>query len=669
MSRLVCSLVVVVVTLVVAAVGMTASAALAAAGPIRLVSSNGIEQADFAESPALSANGRFVAFVGQIGGQRGIFRKDLVSGEIVPVLLAEQGAEPSISADGRYVSFTTTKQLDPDDDPVANSSDVYVADMATTPPTYELASAIDGCDPLEPAPHETPCGLSYESPFFGSVATGRLSLSADGREVVFVTRTASNLTEPAVTAEPFPTPTLQVAVRNLATDETTLISTALGSTGGDTPVPGGAVMSNGPLPAAASISADGSTVAWLGRHLTAQVPLGADEAAAIARLEADEFFGYDEPLWRRIPTAGTTAPGTRRLVTGQEFPEMVAGTNLGHAGGCASSQGWNLGGGQAVPALSADGERAVLVGQPDGYTDAYLVEVDGPTPVVRRITGSPPLPLNEGCKASEPQFIASNAEIKTIAISPDGERIAFTTRRQRFTLSPPNFVTPAAIGFGVEELYLVDLGAASLERLTHGATITEPSLVEQIFQTGAQSVSFDATGETLAFSSSAYNLVPADGNGGGNGLTFGGSGSDVFLVEDPRTTQAPGTTRISSPPPAIRPRGRWALTAHASSRPDGSVRVAVGVPGAGKLAAVARAKPAPGKRMRKVAAARRNARLASVLIFILHPARGLRRQVHAKGGLEASLRLHFAGKGGEPLTATFDVRFRFARGGKKGHAK
>ena len=666
MSRLLRSLGI-LVALGSALMGATAAPALAQAGPIRLVSSNGTEQADFAEAPALAADGRFVAFVGQIGGQRGIFRKDLATGEIAPVAIGEPNIEPSISADGRYVSFTTTKPLDPDDDPGATTSDVYVADMASTPPTYELASATDGCDPLDPEPH-TACGLSYEGAG-GSVATGRLSLSADGREVVFVTRSASNLTESAVTAAPLPTPALQVAVRNLATDRTTLISVALGSSGGDTPVEGGAVMSNGTLKPEASISADGSTVAWLGQHLTAQVPLGGDEASPIAQFEGQE--GYDEPLWRRIPGTADATPSTRRIVSGQVFPEMTSGANRVAATSCSTTQGWNLGGGQAVPVLSADGDRVALIGQPDGYTDAFLVDVGGSTTVARRLTSSPPLPLNEACKAAtQSEFFASNAEIKTIAIAPEGERIAFTTRRQRFTLSPPNLVTPLAVGFGTEELYLVDLGAASLERLTHGTTITEPSLVEQLSQSGARSVSFDASGEVLAFSSAAYNLVPADGNGGGNGQIFGGVATDVFLVNDPRAIQAPGTTRISAPPPAIRPRSRWALTAHTSSRPDGSVRVAVGVPGAGRLGAVARTEPARGKHVRKVAAARRQARLASVLIFILHPARGFSGQVHAKGGLEAALRLHFAGKGGPPLTAMLNVRFHFHGGkSKPGHTR
>lgn len=655
----------VVAVLALTACAAMASTALAQAGPISLVSSNGIEQADFAETPAISADGRFVAFKGRIGGQTGIFRKDLSTGELV-LVAGEKSREPSISADGRYVSFTTTQALDPGDDS-GTTSDVYVADLANVPIAYELASAIDGCNPLDLEPH-TPCGLTYEGTE-GSAATGRVSLSADGREVVFVTTVASNLTEPSVTSEPLPTPPLQVAVRNLETDRTTLISTALGSASGDTPVEGGAVLANGRIGAEASINADGSTVAWLGRHLAAQVPLSPAEGSSIAKVEAQNEGLYGEPLVRRIPTGPTNAPPTLRIVTGQDFPEMISGANLIPVGNCSASSGWNLGGGQAVPVLSADGDRVALIGQPDGYTDAFMVDLAGATPTVHRLTASPPLPLNNACEAAgKSQFYAGNAEIKTIAISPDGERIAFTTKRQRFPLSPPNLVTSPPVGVGVEELYLVDLRGSTLERLTHGTTLSEPSLLESFSQSGgANSVSFDGDGETLAFASPAYNLVPGDGNGGGNGAAFG-TGSDAFLVGDPRSEGASGSTRISAPPPAIRPRSRWALTAHASSLPDGSVRVAVGVPGAGKLGAVARTAPTSGKHVRKVAAARRQARLASVLVFILHPARSFRSELHAKG-LEAALRLHFVGKGGKPLTEMLNVRFRSHRAGKKGHAK
>ncbi len=663
---------VVAAVLASALLGATASGTQAQPGPIQLVSSNGVEQADYAEAPALSANGRFVAFVAQIDGQVGVFRKDLVTGELATVDAVDPSArEPSISAEGRYISFTTREPLDPNDDTQPQTSDVYVADMATTPPTYELASTVVGeCDPLEAIEPHTPCGLTYEADA-GAEATGRVSLSANGREVVFVTKTASDLTEPGKPNERTPTPPLQVAVRNLESDETTLISAALDPVTDrpkpNTPVPGRAVMGERPFRPEAAISADGSTVAWLGAHLQAQVQVAEPEAEEISR-QGDGSGVYDEPLWRRVPGPGDQLPPTRRIVDGQDFPAMVSGASRT---GCQQEvSGWNLGLGeegapvQAVPVLSSDGDRVALVGQPDGYANAFVVEMAGASAgIVRRLTETSPLPQGQPCQEVESTFNATAAQIRTIAMSPSGDRIAFTTKRQRFQLSPPNLVTPPPISIGVQELYLVDLGTLTMERLTHGTSLSEPSLIEEPGQRGTNSVSLDTNGEELAFASAAYNLVRDDGNGEGNGNSFGaGAGTDVFVVGDPRATAAPGTTRISSPPLPLRPRPRWELTARVSSRPDGSVRVAVGVPGAGRLAAVARTIPEKGGRVRRVAVARHHARLASVLVFILRAGRRFGPRVHSPGGLEATLRLHFAGKEGKPLTDTLGVRFRFHRG-------
>ncbi len=655
--------------LVPAVLLVAAPASKASPGPIQLVDSNGIEQADEAASPALSADGRFVAFVAEIGGQAGVFRKDLVTGELVPVFAGpiattELPEAPSISAEGRYVSFTTFERLNPADDPEARTSDVYVADLATSPPTYELASAVGHCEPLATEPLH-PCGLSYESGT-GSIASGGVSLSANGREVVFVTTGASDLTGPGTEAEPFPTPALQVAVRNLETEETTLVSGTLDpltGTQSERPVEGGAVMVKPKILPGASLSADGSTVAWLGQHLNAQVALPEPEAASIAKLES-ETEGYDEPLWRRI------GGPTQRMVDGDVLAEMASGADA--TGQCQGPRGWNASERkvQPMPVLSGDGDRAALIGQPDGYINAFLVERQGPSfDSIRRLTSSPSLPQNNACDQDEPIYAASDAPIDTIAISPDGRRLAFATKRQRFPLSPPNLLTAAPVGIGVDEFYLADLEASSLERLSHGNEESEPSMVEEKGEEGTYSVSLDREGELLAFASIAYNLVPDDGNGKGNGGNLvATTGSDVFVVGDPRSSASPGSSRVSRPPLAVRPQARWILTAHASSRPDGSVRVAVGLPGAGRLTAVARTLGSGDGKVRKVASARRRPRLASVLAFVLRPARGLRPRVHAPGGLEATLRLHFSGSGGKPLNRTLNVRFRFhARGGKKHH--
>src|ERR1700761_5163324 len=135
-----------------------ASPARAAFGSIDLISKSSREQADFAAEPAISADGKYVAYCGQLGGHEGILRVQLETGQVTPVAVGSAGnsrcessfryaSAPSISAEGRYVSFTTTAAL-VETDTVAGSSDVYVADMSTSPPTYELVSTIDGSTPM-----------------------------------------------------------------------------------------------------------------------------------------------------------------------------------------------------------------------------------------------------------------------------------------------------------------------------------------------------------------------------------------------------------------------------------------------------------------------------------------------------------------------------------------
>jgi hypothetical protein len=118
----------------------------------RLVSYEGVDQAQAATQPAFAAGGGFVAFTGEFDGVSGVWRKDLGSGAVELVAGADEGdaalsapdaGAPSISADGRYVSFTTTAPLDPADDPGGCAS-VYVRDMTVpigAPGANLLASA------------------------------------------------------------------------------------------------------------------------------------------------------------------------------------------------------------------------------------------------------------------------------------------------------------------------------------------------------------------------------------------------------------------------------------------------------------------------------------------------------------------------------------------------
>ncbi|HEX6667370.1 MAG TPA: hypothetical protein VF081_12330 [Solirubrobacterales bacterium] len=657
--------------LVLAVVGALAAVpAQAEWGPIELVSKNAADQADFAEQPAISADGRYVAFRGSIGGLLGIFRKDLASGAVelvvggdayaAPAPAATAASEPSISADGRFVSFTTNAQLDPQNDQAASSSDVYVADLGGPAPSYELASARDG----------TSAGLAY-SGGPGALATGRISLSADGRRVAFITIANSNLTGNPANLE---TPPLQVAVRDLAADSTALVSVARNSLTGTMepgmPVSEGALVST-TLPGAskvepgAALSADGSTVAWLGMHLPAQVPLLADEGQNIA---TGEGFGlvYDEPLWRRVPSAADPAPPTRRVVGGGQFPALADGHPNLDKNQCGPLNGWIAGRARLdyVPKLSADGGAVAMIGEPNGYANVFFADMTAGAAgagAVRQLTREVPIREDDACRASEPSLLAGAGDITATAVSADGRRVAFATQRQQFPLAPPNLVGGPPAGMGVAELYRVDLGGQTLERVTHGlAAPSEPSkvvagLIPDLSLGGASALSFSGNGETLSFASLANNLVAADGN---RGPQIAEAGSDAFLVTDQTPPTERGLVGISTPPPALRTKGRWVLTVSAVSDRDGSVRVAVGVPGRGRLRGQALAAIGDAGKRRQVAAAARRAKRAAVLILKLRPAAKLHRLVHSDAGLEATVRLSFRGPGGRPLRESIDVRFR-----------
>jgi Tol biopolymer transport system component len=131
-------------------------------------------------SPAISADGRFVAFAseatnlvrGDTNGDTDVFVHDLVTGRTARVSVASNGAQaegdaytPSISGDGRFVAFATdAANLDPGDG--NGASDVFVHDGETG--RTVLVSR-------PPGGHPTDRG-SFEP-----------VLSVDGRSVAFVT--------------------------------------------------------------------------------------------------------------------------------------------------------------------------------------------------------------------------------------------------------------------------------------------------------------------------------------------------------------------------------------------------------------------------------------------------------------------------------------------------
>jgi Tol biopolymer transport system component len=198
----------------------------------------------------ISADGRYVAFtsfastlvVGDTNDTSDIFFHDMVTGSTTRVSVASDGSQatagtvdphvnsvnPSISADGRYVAFTSpAPNLAPGD--TNDRNDIFVHDMVTGS-TTRVSVASDGTQAN---------GAGFPDYFYPS------SVSADGRYVTFGSA-ASNL----VPGDTNNTP--DMFVHDMVTGATTRVSVASDGT-----------QANGPSEFYASISADGRYVAFV----------------------------------------------------------------------------------------------------------------------------------------------------------------------------------------------------------------------------------------------------------------------------------------------------------------------------------------------------------------------------------------------------------------------
>jgi WD40 repeat protein len=608
-------------------------------GPIELVSASAPaggpnEQAGEAVFPVLSGDGRYVAFVGSYAGASGIWRRDLDTGAVEQVAPGD-ATMPSISANGRYVSFTTNEQLVPED--TNSSPDVYVRDMepGEGEPEYALVSAVNGTD--EGASYASSSSPGEEAEY-GSLASARSAISASGNEVVFVTTAESNLL-----GGPEPTPAKEVLVRDLATEETTLVSAeyepAAGrpANGEDRPVqpflragaePYGAVFLGGetprfrrlqPNPSApddgqnvwfgASISADGNAVTWMGQELERQTRLLPGEQSVQEPSAA-------EPLWRDIGE-GPAAP--IRRVTGGSDPtnplcvasgEQRLQGRLSPSDPCAGpfehyldEPGvglWGVKVGQAdyVPQLSANGmtvafltgARELASGElqfegAESTDDLYIADMASGlarVQALKRLTA-----IGGGALDSE-EHLEKSSEIVDYTVSPDGSQVAFTTKRTQYPLGSPAFVSAPAAAPGMIELFDIDLADDTLTRVTHGF-LGEGERSEELPTTelpGRDPYHEEQGAYAPSFSADGNTLCFAST---ADNLVYGDGNDapDAFIVH--RLIAAPGVVAqyVSSPPPGPSIVAPWELDATAVSLANGTVRLYVEVPGAGTLSAEA----------------------------------------------------------------------------------
>lgn len=752
---------------VLIALTLTGSARADVFSPVTLVSygvvgADGVlQQVEYAHDSAISANGQYVAFDGSIGGVTGVWRRDLAT-DVIEQVAGGDAAMPSISEEGRYVSFTTNEgatlpevtRARPVAEHRTEAVNVYRRDMDNAPaetaaeeasrPAAErafLAASV-------PSGSEEPLRYSDPGEHGGSYAVGRTAMSANGEEVAFVTAAVSNLVRyPLLEAEeeargeaPVPhTPAGQVAVHrfpsNAAGAGTTELVTRCrfhcgqGAAGAAEPVVvgegeskavGGAAVGAARFPVhgrdgswpGASLSADGSTVAWIAQNVEQQAPTLADE-----HLEAI----YEEPLWRRLPAAANI---TRRVTGGSdpEAPGCAASGELvleqgseNEADPCQGpfvreETGASAGDGlikiafDDTPRLSADGEEVLFGanartlaekedfdrGAEGNPTDVFLVNM---RPGLSRRQAITPV-----TQVGSPSSTAESAEVTDFEISPDGSQVAFTTIRTRFALGFPTLISSVLPEVGISELYDADLADGTLTRVTHGyggegeqsqqphRVYTESGdpyqAVGEPSELGALTPDFSQGGEQLVFTSTAGNLVYGDGNEPAEPVSCcqPGDGSDVFEVS---RIQFPGeaVTQVLSTASPIGLTPAWQLHATAQSRADGSVVLYVQAPGNGSLRVSASGQIVRTKRVGKGRHARTRRSLVTrtvseaqatetpaaggLLELVLHVKGGYGALLERSDGLPASLRLSFASPGRATLGQTLAVIFKRTAHAKK----
>jgi Tol biopolymer transport system component len=288
-------------------------------------------------SPSISADGRYVAFTstatnltGRARGPSGVFVRDLkrkrtiyVSRASGPRGRAGSGGSPSISADGRYVAFeSAATNLSKEDN--NGFGDVFVRDLETEHTIFVSRAS----------------GARGEA---GDGTSSSPSISADGRYVAF-TSAAPNLSG----EEGGPS---GVFVRDLKRKRTTLVSRASGTRG---------AASSGSSP---SISADGRYVAF--------------------QSDANELSNEDSDSSSPFP------PATDVFVRDRETAQTIFVSRASGAGGAAGDAFSSL------PSISANGgsvsfssAAANLSAEDNDPTlDLFLRDLLGPDVTPPRLSG------------------------------------------------------------------------------------------------------------------------------------------------------------------------------------------------------------------------------------------------------------------------------------------
>ncbi len=376
-------------------------------------------------APSLSADGRYVSYyaadddlvLGDTNNAHDIFVHDRLTGQTTRVSMATgggQGNGPSfysaISADGRYVAFDSyATNLVPGD--TTNTSDIFVHDRQTGH-TTRVSVATDG-------------GEANSSSYFPAI-------SADGRYVAF-SSSASNLVPGDTNNAP------DIFVHDRQTGQTTRVNVA--TDGGE---------ANG-FSFDLAISADGRYVAFAS---------SANNLVPGDTNEWTDIFAYDR----------LTGQTTRVSVT----------TGGGEPNGSSSA-----------PAISGDGRYVAFTswasnlvpGDTNGQHDIFVCDVW--TGQTTRVSVAPGGGEANGPGSDEP------------AISADGQHVAFTSAASNLVPNDTN---------GVSDVFVHDRSTGQTARMSVG-------LFGQQGNRASHTPASSADGNLVVFDSAATNLVPGDTNG------------------------------------------------------------------------------------------------------------------------------------------------------------
>jgi Tol biopolymer transport system component len=574
----------------------------------------------------------------------GIFRFDLRTKTLQKVadgdlfresdnhFLRRGGSNASISADGRFIAFATNQQLVVADH--NDNTDVYLRDMNLAPAAagaYRLVSARDGGEiPASYAPPANP----FPGANPGADISPSVAISADGTRVAFRTEAESDLpAKPSAN-----TPPGQVFVRNIATQQTTLVTAVRdGGSGTMTPAPAGGALG-------AAISADGTTVAWTGKNADAQTRFLAGE-------NTNPSFNYY--LWRRAPFGA--ADPTRRITGIADPDDPVCRSEEEANPGMTTTFNPSSTGPCYGPLVDQEATRADIGSQlpvlsGDGYTVAFLTG-SGPRPQVQNGPGldlyltdmHPGLSRKQATtELTRDGFgadLATSSPLSSLAISPDGRYLGIVTSRTQFTLPALRLIGSSRSVPGPRELYVADLRERTLERVTRSAGGGD---VDGGVQDG---VTLSAGGAEVAFSSFAGNLFHGDANqradafvatrvadrgeGGGGGPNGSGGESSIQVQ-----------------------RGAPRLLVRAQAKAGGIVVLTISVPAAGALEAIARARTGRPPKPLTVATRKTHARGRGRLKLVM----------------KAQPRFRVSLENGAKLKAKIRVGFKPSASGKRLHA-